>query len=52
MTIGAPQQLPILNTKIKTTSTVVHKAKYENWQLDHLSGVSPRPKALLNSFPF
>jgi hypothetical protein len=42
MTIGAPQQFSILNTKTRTTSTVVHKANYENWQLDHiLMSLSP-----------
>jgi hypothetical protein len=36
MTIGAPQQLSIPNTKIRTTSTAVHKARDGAWQMDHL----------------
>jgi hypothetical protein len=36
VTIGAPQQFSRLSTKIRETSTVVHKAKYEDWQLDPL----------------
>jgi hypothetical protein len=37
VTINAPQQFSILNTKIRTTSTVIHIAKYEDLKLDHLS---------------
>jgi hypothetical protein len=36
VTIGAPQQFSVLNTKIRTTSAVVHKARDGDRKLDHL----------------